>query len=138
MRKPFYVWDEKLSVGVHVLDEDHKVLINLINELHEGITEGHGTERLGTVLDKLIDYVKEHLTREEELMDKASYPYYDDHLATHAVFAERFTELQKRYNKGQFEALSTEALEFLKEWLNSHILVTDKKYQKYLNASGIR
>lgn len=137
MRKPFFLWDEKMSVGVKLLDDEHKVLIQLINELHDGIEDGHGTEKLGSILAKLFDYVKTHLSHEEEILVQNSYPELEDHLETHRSFIGRCNEIQQRYEKGRFEALSTDTMNFLKDWLYSHILGTDKRYQRHLNNAGV-
>jgi len=49
-----FVWQDSYSVGVKVLDEDHKKLIGIVNELHDGILAGKSREALGPVLDRLV------------------------------------------------------------------------------------
>jgi hemerythrin len=124
-----------MSVGVKALDDDHKRLIDLLNKLHDGMKSGRGKEVVGKVLDDLVSYTKYHFAREEEFFDKTGYPG-DDHKKEHKELVDQAVKLQSRYKSGE-SVLSIETLDFLKNWLNGHILGTDKKYTAHLNANGI-
>lgn len=126
-----------MSVGVAALDEDHKKLIAIVNDLHDGIASGSGTERLGRVLDGLVSYTGSHFAHEEELFAQTGYPAAAAHMLEHKKMSRLVRDIQARYNKGQFDSLSLETIEFLKNWLHEHILASDKNYQKHLNACGV-
>jgi hemerythrin len=53
---PLMTWTEKLSVGVGVLDEDHKKLVGMLNELYDAMQAGHGRDSLGRILNALVQY----------------------------------------------------------------------------------
>jgi hemerythrin-like metal-binding protein len=137
MQKQFISWTTKMSVGVAVLDEDHKELVSLLNKLHDGIAAGHGTETLGKILDGLVDYAKGHLVREEEMFAQTGYSDAAEHIKKHQEMAAKVLEIQARYNKGLFDALSLTTLEFMRNWLSDHIQGSDKSYKEHLNASGV-
>ncbi|MGA2889259.1 MAG: bacteriohemerythrin [Terracidiphilus sp.] len=137
MQLPFIAWTGKMSVGVAVLDDDHKKLIDLLNDLHNGITAGHGTERLGRVLDGLVEYTGTHFAREEEFFAQTGYPATEEHVQEHRDLTRLVLNIQARYKKGHFDALSAEAMDFLKNWLQGHILGSDMNYKAHLNAAGI-
>jgi hemerythrin-like metal-binding protein len=137
MQKPFVAWTSKMSVGVDALDDDHKCLLGILNDLHDGITAGRGTERLGKVLNGLVSYTGPHFAREEELFVQTGYPDSAEHIKEHQALSSQILDMHVRYNKGLFDGLSLEALVFLNEWVNDHIQVSDKKYKAHLNASGI-
>ncbi len=59
-------WNDKMSVGIAVIDQEHKKLVDLLNELYDGIQANHAKEKLGTVLDGLIAYAASHFKREEQ------------------------------------------------------------------------
>lgn len=82
----FMTWTSDLSVGVEVLDEDHKKLIGIINQLHFGITAGHDREVLEAVLNELVDYIKFHFAREEGMLIKAGYEATLEHMTEHEKF----------------------------------------------------
>ena len=137
MNAPFFTWTNKMSVGVSVLDEDHKRLVRLLNDLHDGIAAGHGTERLEVVLEGLVKYTAIHFAREEELFAQCGYPATAEHTEEHRELTRQVLEIQARYNRGLFDAPSLKTMDFLKGWLNDHIQGSDKQYKQHLNASGI-
>lgn|SRR5271166_660699 len=132
---PFMTWTEKLAVGVKVLDDDHKKLIDMLNQLDDGMKAGHGKEALAKVLEGLVSYTKFHFAREEDFFAKTGYPA-ATHKKEHADLVTKVLDLQARCKRGEL-ALSLETAEFLKDWLTSHILGTDQKYGAHLNAKGI-
>jgi len=71
---PLMTWTDSMSVGVKVLDDDHKKLVGMVNELHDGILEGHRAEALGHVLDQLVSYTRIHFSREEAFLTVQSMP----------------------------------------------------------------
>jgi hemerythrin len=138
MQEPFITWTKKMSVGVAELDDDHKALLGLLNDLHDGIAAGHGTERLGRVLDGLTEYAGTHFAREEEFFAQTAYPAAAEHILEHRALTRLVLDVQARYRKGKFDALSLETMSFLKDWLREHVQGSDKEYTAHLNAHGIR
>jgi hemerythrin len=132
------IWTEKLSVGVKVLDDDHKKLIAIINEMDEGIAAGHKKEVLMSVLDHLVDYTKIHFAREEEFFSQAQYTAEAAHKHEHDLLTQRVMSVQARCKDGSVAMLGLELMSFLKNWLVGHIQGSDQKYRNQLNAKGIR
>jgi hemerythrin len=131
-------WTDAMSVGVKALDDDHKKLVGMVNELHDGILAGHSKEALGPVLDRLVNYTKVHFSREEELFAQTKYPDAVSHKKEHDELIKKALDLQQRYKGGATSMLSLETMSFLKSWLNHHIQGVDKSYAPYLNSKGIR
>ncbi|MCX7066578.1 MAG: bacteriohemerythrin [Methylococcales bacterium] len=137
MAKPFVEWTEGLSVGIQEIDEQHKVLINLINRLFDetiinqaaiGVTE--------EILDELIQYTIVHFAVEESLFRIFDYPAIDTHMGHHADLKAQVLELQKKIKQGL--AVNSELLLFLKKWLTNHILQEDKQYAPFLIKQGVK
>lgn len=133
----FMTWTNEMSVGVTVMDNDHKKLIGMINQLHYGITAGHSREILMAVLDQLVDYIKFHFAREEEMFAKTNYLDAAAHKKEHDSFVNRIMNLQARVNRAPVAMLNLELMGFLRNWLISHIQGSDKKYGPRFNAHGI-
>jgi hemerythrin len=136
-RMALMTWTDSMSVGVKVLDEDHKKLVGMVNELHDGILEGHRHEALAHVLDQLVQYTKVHFAREEQFFAKTQYAQAAEHKKEHDDLIVKAGELQSRYKGGSTSMLSLETMSFLKSWLSHHIQGSDKLYTKHLNSSGI-
>jgi hemerythrin len=130
-------WNKQLSVGVQVLDDDHKKLVGMINELYDAVQAGRGKESLGKILDGLIEYVKTHFAREEQFFAQTNYPDTAAHKKEHDELTKQVLEVQKKYKAGANGTLSLELMNFLKNWLVDHLQASDGKYGPYLNSKGI-
>ncbi len=126
-------WSDDLSVKVNGLDNQHKKLVDLINDLHNAMKEGKGKEKLGAILNELISYTKYHFSAEEKLMQDKNYPGYRQHKDEHDALTKKVIEFSDQFAAGSV-FLSNEVLVFLKDWLVDHIKGTDKKYSPYMKA----
>jgi len=127
----FIKWTESYSVGNLILDNQHKTLISLINELHYSMQSGKGKQVLSKILDDLVQYTIDHFCREEQLMVKYSYPDFKQHKAEHEELAKTAINLQANYKNGT-SPLTMDVLNFLRSWLYNHIEKSDKKYKGHL------
>lgn len=130
-------WEEKYSVNIRDIDDQHKKLFNLLNILYDAMSVGRGNDVLGRVLSELIDYTVYHFDAEERLFQKHGYPEYIQHKKEHDNMAKQAVELREKFNLGVDGMISAEVLIFLKNWLLNHIMVTDKKYASFLNGKGV-
>ena len=127
-------WNDRLSVGVEMIDSDHKHLVSLVNELHDAVRAARGKEVLGHVLDGLITYTKTHFAREEAEMAKFKYPQAADHIKEHTTLAKQVIDVQAKYKAGNTAVLSMEVMAFLRDWLLKHIQGSDKALGTFLTA----
>jgi hemerythrin-like metal-binding protein len=123
----FLDWDEKFELGVKHLDEHHKLLFGLVNELFETFGESSVDAHLKNVVDKLVDYSKYHFAAEEKWMNFSDYSELLLHRSEHEGFAVIVSEFQKDFQRDK-KCLSMEVLSFLKNWLSDHILKSDLNY----------
>jgi hemerythrin-like metal-binding protein len=129
-------WNPSMSVGVHVLDEDHKKLIAMINELHASMLQGHSNDVIGGVLRKLANYTVEHFQREEKMFAETHYAGAAAHKREHEKLkGQVMAEIQK-FQSGT-QGLGMETLSFLRDWLKHHIQESDKSYSSHLNSHNV-
>lgn len=110
----------------------------MLNELYDAMQAKHSEEALGNVLDGLVAYTASHFKHEETLFAKTGYAAAAEHENEHADLIKQVLEVQKKYQEGATATLSTEVLNFLRKWLLTHILGSDKKFGPHLNANGIK
>lgn len=132
----FFQWKDDYQVGVMVMDQQHKRLVRLVDELHEAMKAGKGSAGARRVLEGLVDYTKTHFRTEEEFMQKHSYPGTLAHKREHEDLTNQAEDLLAQSEKGKL-TVPIEVARFLKEWLTTHILGTDKKLGKYLVEKGV-
>ena len=131
------VWDNGYSVNIVELDNQHKQLFKLANDLETAMREGRGNVVLGRIFDELVDYTARHFAREEELMAGHGYPDYEEHKRKHDAMVEKVLQLKDQAGGGQ-AGLTIKTMDFLANWLNKHIKGTDKEYSAHLNAKGVK
>ncbi|MGB8275634.1 MAG: bacteriohemerythrin [Alphaproteobacteria bacterium] len=131
----FFEWSEGMSVGVPLLDSDHKTLIRIINRLHESLQAHAGNDVLSAIFDDLMAYIEYHFAREEKVMKACGFPGYETHSEEHADFTFRIHNARERYLGGSNPELTVELLDYLKRWLSYHILIQDMAYKPYATAA---
>jgi len=128
-------WSNELDTGIEIIDKQHRRIIDLINEL-QGAHESGDPKVIDHVLGELVDYTLSQFSFEEELQEKANYPFYKAHKRVHEIFTKRVAEFQQRANGG--ENVAPELLAMLKIWLVNHIKGDDKDYvEAVVNSLGI-
>ncbi len=131
-------WQDRYSVNIKEIDDQHKKLIDMINELHEAMMSGKGKDVMTTVLDKLASYCVTHFTVEERLMSSNGYPGFDEHKAKHVKMNEKVKQLQQSLAQSGTSVMSNDVMTFLKNWLDKHIMGTDHKYAPFLHDKGVK
>lgn len=129
-------WSNALSVGVEAIDDQHKQLVAMLNEINEGIRGGWGKEARDEVLVKLVDYTLTHFATEESLMQIFNYPEEKAHKQAHAELIQMVEQYIRKYSQDP-NTSSYDLLFFLKRWLFQHILRNDKALGEYLAKKGV-
>jgi len=130
-------WDDSLSVNVGEIDQQHKKIIASINELNDAMKSGKGNDAVGAIINNLIKYTVTHFKTEEDLFAKYGYPDTQKHKKEHAAFVQKVAAFKDGFEKGK-SFLTLEVMSFLSDWLNHHIMGTDKKYVQFLNKKGVK
>jgi hemerythrin len=126
-------WDQQFSVENDAIDTQHKQLVNLVNQLHDAMSSGTGSKIVGTVLDELMAYTRQHFSSEEQVMSRAKYPELTAHAAEHAKLTCQVAKLQEGLKSGQ--VLTMDVMTFLVSWLGNHIMKVDKRYVPFVRAA---
>lgn len=118
-------WSSDLDTGINVIDNQHRRIVEYINQLHHAIETGDRPE-VAEVLEELVDYTLSHFTFEEELMEKADYPFISAHKKVHKLFVKRVADFRQRFELG--EDIAPQLHTALKTWLVNHIRHDDADY----------
>lgn len=126
-------WSDELSVKVKEIDEQHKNFIEILNKLHDGIFD---LEIQKVVIKELVEYATVHFETEEKHMIHFNFPGYEEHKKEH----EELTEHTLKFKDELFRnncLLSFAILDFLKDWLENHLLNMDMKYVQCFNENEL-
>ncbi|QWV94968.1 bacteriohemerythrin [Geomonas oryzisoli] len=129
-------WSESLEVGISKVDEQHKRLIQLMEELDRAIRNNESADVVEDVLTNLFNYAQAHFAVEEELFRTHKYPEMALHELEHQRFIAKAFAFKERLSSKR-PGLALELLNFLSSWVLNHIELTDKRYSKYLRDCGV-
>ncbi len=135
-KKRYAVWKDEYSVGVKSLDDDHRKLLNLINNLQTAVHYQTGENFEKDALLEVVAYTKYHFDREEKMMEEAGYPDLEAHKKAHRSMIEKTETFMQEYDK-KGHAVIEEVAQFLRNWLVGHINGTDQEYSPLLKEKGI-
>ena len=131
-----YPWRPDYATGADRIDKQHMQLFDLVNELHDAMTKGHGKEQIQATLDKLISYTLTHFSDEEAEMRRANYPKLTEHIAEHKALTEKVTYYRIALRAGNL-GVTLEAMRFTGQWLRDHILSRDMDFARYCESGKL-
>ncbi len=126
------VWSSDLNTGIDVIDDQHKSIVDYINQLEYAISQGNRAT-VGNVLNDLVDYTLSHFAFEESLQQEAGYAYAIPHKAIHDIFVKRVAKYQAEHKAGDDVAEQTHSM--LSTWLVHHIKRDDMAYVSEVKAN---
>ena len=132
-KPPGFVWEPRYATGLPEVDEQHRVLMGLVN----GFLAALGTEREAELVHKgladFVHYASFHFEAEEALME--TYGLGPDQVAEHVTAHGRLIAfVQRKAGEATREpGVARELTQFLAAWLTHHILGCDMRM-----AAGIR
>jgi hemerythrin len=129
----YFQWADDMAIDHGPIDQDHMVLVELVNQLHTATSQGLGCEVVGKVLEDLIRYTAEHLSKEEQLMQRAGFPHLEKHKLGHTKFIDDLRALQAKYEGGSI-TVAAQLSTVLRDWLSLHIRRSDKALMVFLNG----
>ncbi|MDP1983469.1 MAG: bacteriohemerythrin [Sulfuritalea sp.] len=124
-------WSDSMSVGDRHIDEQHKILIDTINQLASAEVR-NDRPLLAMIIDELVNYTVYHFEYEERLIEAAGYPDLERHRHTHRGFVKWVGDLREEFTYHRRRRLDDRILGFLRDWLSEHILGEDQRYSPYI------
>ncbi len=130
-------WNDSLSVGVELIDDQHKMLIKRIKDLSDAVNSSRGAIEIGKTLGFMIDYTGFHFSTEEKHMTGLGYPGYEVHKQQHEEFKSTLNEMVMEFEEdGATAQLSEWVNNYLINWLVKHIKSIDTKLSEFLREKG--
>ena len=128
-------WTPDLSVGIDIIDNQHKRIVEYINQLHEARIR-QDKEAISQVIEELVDYTLSHFSFEESMMEEAHYRFVAPHKRVHELFVRRVSEYQQRFKLGEnVEIVAGDMQNTLVTWLMNHIKREDMDYSAAVIAN---
>ena len=126
----YFNWADDMVIDGGPIDADHRLLVDLVNELHSATARGAGREVVASILSRTLSSTRDHLTREEALMAQMGFPDLEHHKIGHAAFMDDLYGLQRKLEAGGI-TVASQLSSVLRDWLSLHIRRNDKEILKF-------
>ena len=133
-----FVWEDKYSVGVKLMDDHHKRLFDLFNQLHDALGSRKSADVMGRITKDLLDYTIYHFGEEQKMLERIGYTSLAHHKSLHAKFIAEVQKYSDMVDEGQAIYAATKLFNTSMKWLLEHIMTIDKGYEDLANSKGFR
>lgn len=133
---PFISWSDKFSIGVKQIDDQHRKLFELVNNVYEHAHSDSAKDLINSSLNELIDYTDYHFKEEEAFMVSNEYIRYEQHKMAHDNLRLQVVDFKSAISQGKGDTKAF--LKFLFDWLTKHIMDQDKKIGKYMEQRTLK
>jgi hemerythrin len=127
---PQIEWTPEMSVGHDILDQQHRVLLDLVNDLDTAGQQGKGQAAVAGLLEDLLNYTSEHFAAEEAVLVEHGYEHLAKHRAQHRELVTALVGFRRDLASGR--AFLADFRIFLASWLEGHIMGDDRDYGRRL------
>lgn len=131
----FLPWTALDRIGIRQFDEEHRELVNLINQFHEAMVLRRNRVIADEIFEKLIQATRNHFSNEEALLGERGFPERDSHAKQHSDLLVEIRSLHRQFKEGSLSAMML--LTYLKNWLIHHIKESDRQYAVWLKTRGL-
>ena len=125
-------WSDTLAVGVKLVDDEHKLLLSIFNDLVNALRTDQPLAIARRVTEELAGYAVYHFAHEEELMKAFNYPEFDTHHKEHDKLTAKLMEIDQNLARGR--GTITDIIEFATNLVNNHFLRTDTRMAEFLKT----
>ncbi len=130
-------WGPNFCIGIREIDDQHKVLVDIINKLYAAFGSTNNKKEIRKNLKELIDYTVYHFGNEEKYFKEFAYKDTPQHIQQHQKFVEKIKNFANEFESGD-ATVSLDIINFLKDWLINHILKIDSRYVTFFKEHGVK
>ncbi|MCG8540249.1 MAG: bacteriohemerythrin [Clostridia bacterium] len=135
-----FKWKDRYSLGIPTIDSQHKKLFEIGNRAYELaiLNDGHDHyDEIMVIVDELLDYTEYHFEYEEALMKKYGYEHLIHQHKEHNFYIDKIKNISEENVDADQQKAILDILDFLSQWISSHILISDRKYADYFKEKGL-
>lgn len=136
-----FPWTVNFETGIPEIDEQHQVLVRLLNKLVGHLAFQAEAPEIDAVLEELKRYTVYHFAAEERIWHAyfCNDPWEEWHSKAHGDFVAKVIEFTTNSSERDYDEMLEELVSFLTHWLAMHIIESDRRMAKVIQAlpSGV-
>lgn len=128
-----YSWDDSLNTGHKLVDDEHKAIVVLLNDLVAICNDNKPKAEILDSLNLIAKHTVEHFNDEEDIQKQINYPQYNFHKKQHDDFVAEVVEIIEEFkSNNDIPWLLTKVDEVIVAWLIRHMKGSDKHFVNYV------
>jgi len=131
-----FAWNERYDTGIRIIDEQHRKLFRLVNDLRRMVQDGTDRAEVADLLEQLVVFTELHFATEENLMGQYDFPDLSAHAAEHASMLTSLRELLAKFQESH-QTMAMLVPTFMEGWLRHHISDGDFGFKTFLLARNL-
>lgn len=135
-----FQWKDRYNLNIDEIDKQHKKLFEIGARVYDlailDDSYDHYDEIM-VLLNELLEYTEYHFTFEENLMKTYKYDGFGEQHQEHGFYVNKIKSISSKDIDNNQQKTIIEIVDFLSEWISSHILFSDRKYATYFKEKGI-
>ncbi len=135
-----FQWKDRYALGIPEIDRQHGKLFEIGTKVYDlallNDSYDHYDEIMG-VLQELLDYTEYHFNYEEELMKTHNYDGIEQQHKDHSFYVLKIKSISSKDIDENQQKTTIEIVDFLSDWISSHILLSDRNYATFFKEKGI-
>jgi hemerythrin len=135
-----FKWKDRYNLNINEIDKQHRRLFEIGARAYDLAMLDDSFDHYDEIIaifNELLDYTEYHFTYEEKLMETYKYEGHDRQKQEHAFFIGKIREMTSKDIDSDQKKAVLEVMDFLSEWISSHILFSDRKYAVFFEEKGI-
>lgn len=130
------IWKQDYELGINEIDDQHKVLVELINRLYDAFIKKEQNSEVIKVISELYNYTDTHFKTEEKYFWRFQYENTEKHIAEHKKFIDAINSFREQVEEdpGRFVFA---IIKFLQDWILNHIMISDKEYVQCFKRNDV-
>lgn len=130
------VWHDFLEIGIEFIDEDHKRLLAIMQDVQNAIAR-KDYEECTNILTELLVEASGHFQREEAFLAEAKYPGLDEHKKYHLELLTQAENIKKICEKTETSHEAQDCFKKMSRFLIDDILKGDIRFKSFLEHEGL-
>ncbi len=126
-------WKPEYSVGVASMDDEHREMIGLINDVYVKLGAATDAATIENCLEEIFTTISMHFALEERIMRDSGYEEYEDHKDDHEELLDEIRDLMD-----EFVADTDKGAKLLEQrlsaWFSNHFASFDARLHGKLGA----
>jgi len=128
-------WDDRMSVGIPEIDDDHKLFITLVNQFNSSVADRMPISETKKCVRDILEFIERHISDEEKHFKAFGYPDLEEHTRTHRLLDDEMKDIMEGVDPGGTDYQWIEAGLKVKQLKIKHLVNEVTKFGEYFRHS---